>query len=103
MIKAGARLASATEAVILTGMTHRVGAKGQIVIPKDLRDQLGIHPGSEVTFVSDENSVRVIPIRREIPLRGRYAQSGMAERLESDRRGEAPRLGRNVEDRRPAA
>lgn len=36
--------------VILDGMTYKVGAKGQVVLPKELRDRHGIRPGDEVVF-----------------------------------------------------
>lgn len=32
----------------------RVGPKGQAVIPKPIRDELGIHPGDRVYFSLDE-------------------------------------------------
>jgi AbrB family looped-hinge helix DNA binding protein len=40
-------------------MTHRVGTKGQVVIPKAIREEIGIEPGDEVTFEPDGKEVRV--------------------------------------------
>jgi antitoxin PrlF len=40
-------------------MTHRVGIKGQVVIPKAIRDEIGIKPGDEVIFEPDGKDVRV--------------------------------------------
>jgi AbrB family looped-hinge helix DNA binding protein len=31
-------------------MTARVGAKGEVVIPKAIRDLVNLHPGDEVDF-----------------------------------------------------
>lgn len=38
----------------------RVTEKGQVTIPKHIRDKLGIVPGSEVEFVEDGNVVHVV-------------------------------------------
>lgn len=40
-------------------MTHKVGIKGQVVIPKAIRDEIGIKPGDEVIFEPDGKDVRV--------------------------------------------
>jgi AbrB family looped-hinge helix DNA binding protein len=54
-------------------MTSKVGPKGQVVIPKPLRDRLGIEPGDhvEVTLEADHVAVRTTTGSR--PLRGRFA------------------------------
>jgi AbrB family looped-hinge helix DNA binding protein len=66
-------------------MTHRVGAKGQIVIPKGLRDRAGLQPGSEVDFALEGDRVVLTARRRPRVLRGRFAGSGMVARLLEDR------------------
>jgi AbrB family looped-hinge helix DNA binding protein len=40
-------------------MTHKIGLKGQVVIPKAIRDRIGIRPGDEVAFDSDGDEVRI--------------------------------------------
>jgi AbrB family looped-hinge helix DNA binding protein len=37
----------------------KVTSKGQVTIPKGIRDSLGLLPGTEVEFVPDEGEVRV--------------------------------------------
>ena len=38
----------------------RVTEKGQVTIPKQIRDRLGIGPGSEVDFVEEGQSVKIV-------------------------------------------
>ncbi|HEV7483472.1 MAG TPA: AbrB/MazE/SpoVT family DNA-binding domain-containing protein [Solirubrobacterales bacterium] len=38
----------------------RITSKGQVTIPKELRDELGLLPGTEVDFVRDGDGVRVL-------------------------------------------
>ncbi|MER8577455.1 AbrB/MazE/SpoVT family DNA-binding domain-containing protein [Mesorhizobium sp. M1423] len=40
----------------------RVTTKGQVTIPKEIRDHLGIGPGSEVEFVPTEDGARVLAV-----------------------------------------
>lgn len=66
-------------------MTGRIGAKGQVVIPKALRDRVHLQPGDEVVFeLRDEE---IVLVARRVPTRlgGRFKNSGMAARLLQDR------------------
>lgn len=38
----------------------KVMAKGQITIPKDVRDVLGVSSGDRVTFIVEGNTVRIV-------------------------------------------
>lgn len=69
-------------------MTHRVGTKGQVVIPKSIRDALDLRAGDEVEFVLGEKGVRVEPARANRRLRGLLAGYDLSATLEADRRTE---------------
>ena len=43
----------------------RVTEKGQVTIPKPIRDRLGLGPGSEVDFVDEGDGVRLITLAAE--------------------------------------
>jgi AbrB family looped-hinge helix DNA binding protein len=77
--------------VILDGMTHRIGTKGQVVIPIELRTKLGLEPGDEVEFRLDGSAV--VMERSELPasLMGKYAGTGLTADLEAEHRAELQR------------
>jgi AbrB family looped-hinge helix DNA binding protein len=54
-------------------MTHKVGVKGQVVIPKAIRDRIGIRPGDEVAFDSDDQEVRIRRVE--------HAEANRADRI----------------------
>lgn len=66
-------------------MTHRIGAKGQVVIPKRLRERRGLGPGVPVAFEERPDGVLVRAEAASDALRGRYSGSGMAADLLEDR------------------
>jgi AbrB family looped-hinge helix DNA binding protein len=69
----------------------RVGPKGQVVIPKELRDELGIEPGDEVSFWRHEDHVALRPERSRPSLRGRFKGSRLAEVLAAERAADRAR------------
>jgi AbrB family looped-hinge helix DNA binding protein len=73
-------------------MTHTVGAKGQVVIPKELRDRFGIQSGDEVSFWDCDDHVALRPVRcTPESLMGRFRGSGMADQLLAERRADRQR------------
>jgi len=67
------------------GMTSRVGPKGQVVIPKAIRDQVRLHPGDEVEVNLQDDRIIITAHRHADALGGKFAHSGMAARLLDDR------------------
>lgn len=55
------------------------------MIPKELRDELGIEPGDEVSFWRHGDHVAVRTVRTGPELRGRYRGSQLTEALEDER------------------
>jgi AbrB family looped-hinge helix DNA binding protein len=72
-------------------MTSRVGPKGQVVIPKEMRDRLGIVPGDEVDFALEDKAVRIEPVHQMQSLRGYLTGHQLTSALEADRRAERDR------------
>lgn len=66
-------------------MTSRIGSKGQVVIPKELRERRGLAPGAAVEVEDHREGVLVRPAQRPHGLKGRFARTGMAGRLLEDR------------------
>ena len=92
--------------VILTGMTHKVGAKGQVVIPKAIRDRIGIRPGDHVIFDAEGEGVRIrradrveaTQAERIKALRGSWSgETSGTEELLAARRDERRREERRAE------
>lgn len=65
----------------------KVMAKGQITIPKDVRDALGVSNGDRVTFIVEGNTVRIVNSAV-------YAM----QVLQQEMAGEAERVGLTSED-----
>lgn len=70
--------------------TMKVGAKGQIVIPQSVREELGVRPGDRVSVRAEDGEVRV---RRLLDLDSLVGclGPGRLEDLERDHREELDR------------
>lgn len=79
--------------------TSKVGPKGQVVIPKRIRDSLGITPGERVRVDEADGEVRVRKLATAGDLRGLLPRSrgGMRD-LEAEHRRELEREERRARE-----
>jgi AbrB family looped-hinge helix DNA binding protein len=82
-------------------MTSRVGPKGQVVLPKGVRDKLGIRPGDEVVVEETGGEARVRRVETDKGLRGLLKHGDPIARLEAEHRRELERDTARERRRRP--
>jgi AbrB family looped-hinge helix DNA binding protein len=59
--------------------TSTLTTKGQITLPKDVRQALGLGVGDKVDFVAVEGGFKLVPLRKDVrALKGKFA--GRVER-----------------------
>ncbi len=63
-----------------------VNAKGQVVIPADIRDRFDIKRGTRIAFVEEKGRLFIQPVTDAFieSMRGSLARQGMPERLARD-------------------
>ncbi|MCX6513943.1 MAG: AbrB/MazE/SpoVT family DNA-binding domain-containing protein [Actinobacteria bacterium] len=66
-------------------MAQKIGPKGQVVVPKSIRDALGIGPGDEVVVSLTDGGALIQPVNAATSLNGIFAGSNMLEMLEHER------------------
>lgn len=59
----------------------RVGPKGQVVLPKSVREALGISPGDRVVFSVEQGRAVLIPVRTAEALFARAARGELTVRI----------------------
>lgn len=76
-------------------MTYKVGAKGQVVLPKELRERHGIRPGDEVLFDERDGEITVRKAKSKAQLvdelMGSLAGSDLLEAYAEGKRRERER------------
>jgi AbrB family looped-hinge helix DNA binding protein len=54
--------------------TSTVTSKGQITLPRDVRQALGLGVGDKVDFVGVEGGFKIVPLKKDVRgLKGRFA------------------------------
>ena len=54
--------------------TSTVTTKGQITLPRDVRQALGLGAGDKVDFVAVEGGFKLVPLRKDVcGLKGKFA------------------------------
>lgn len=65
--------------------TKTVGNKGEVLIPKGLREESGIKPKQKVEIISSKHGVFIVPLVKDIKeLRGLFGKEGYKHKKEVD-------------------
>lgn len=62
--------------------TVTLSSKYQVVIPKDVRDRIGLHAGARLEVISYGNRIELVPIQSVRDLKGAF--KGMDTNIERD-------------------
>lgn len=76
-------------------LVGRVQERGQVTVPRTIRDACGIEPGTELAFVQtgpDRFECRVLPAEAITEVLARYAMPGTAPDLDALRAEESDEL-----------
>ncbi|BAD85265.1 transcription regulator, SpoVT/AbrB family [Thermococcus kodakarensis KOD1] len=79
-------------------VTVKVSSKGQIVLPKSIREKLGINPGDEVEVLDFGDEIVIVPVKKNVDLMGilkfdKPLKDVMREVREEERELEARKWG----------
>jgi AbrB family looped-hinge helix DNA binding protein len=66
--------------------TSTMTVKGQVTVPKEMRDAFGWRAGDEVAFVREKDGVKILPVER------RHRKRDVVERLREAAPGWNPKL-----------
>jgi AbrB family looped-hinge helix DNA binding protein len=69
-------------------MAQKIGPKGQVVIPKMIRDRLGVRPGDEVVVTMTDTGALVQAVAGNRSMKGIFGGSKLLEILEQDHHAE---------------
>jgi AbrB family looped-hinge helix DNA binding protein len=68
----------------------KLSSKGQLVIPKEIREAMDLHPGTTLRVVAKEGRIILEPLKERIldRLDGKFAGEKLLEALEAEHRAE---------------
>ena len=69
-------------------MQATITSRGQVILPKAIRDQLGLEPGDKIDFILEGDGLRVTPVAVSVTrLKGRGAETSGPGQPPGDARG----------------
>lgn len=73
--------------------TAKLSSKGQLVIPKEIREKLGIHTGTVIKVVCEDDKIILEPLAPSMTerLKGRFEGADLLAELEREHRRELER------------